>query len=155
MRRPAQALRDDERAALVGLGQKQRELLAADAGGLVDAALPLEAVAGHELKGAVACGVAVVLVHDGERIEVSHDHGQRPVGARRTLELHVEQLLEGAPVQQPGERVGPGRVGDARAQCRDAAVLVHGKTYQRGDAGVGENRSEGRYRLHFPLVIDN
>src|SRR5215204_4395314 len=125
-----------------------------DAGGLVDAALPLEAAAGHELQGAVAAGMAMALVHSGEGIEVAHDHRQRPVGTRRTLELRVEQLLQGAPVEQSGERVCARRVGDSRAQGHNSPVLVHGKACQPKRAGIREKRSEEAYRLHFPTFID-
>jgi hypothetical protein len=44
-----QALGEDVRTALVGLRQQQSELIAADAGGAVDAPFPLAQVAGDEL----------------------------------------------------------------------------------------------------------
>ena len=96
-----QPLGHDERSALVGLGKHEGELLAADPGGLVDAALPLEAVTRHELQGGVPRRVALALVHRGERIEVAHDHREGTAAAGGALELHVQNLLEGAAVQEP------------------------------------------------------
>ena len=71
---PAQALGDDEGAALVRLGEEERELLAADAGGVVDAALPLERVLRDGLKGRVARRVALPLVDRPEAVDVADDH---------------------------------------------------------------------------------
>jgi hypothetical protein len=98
--------------------------------------------------------VALALVHRGERVEVANDHRQRTARARGALEFHVEQLLEGAAVQQPGEGIRSSRVGDASPQFRHATALVQGNTRQRESAGVWEERSEGSDRLHVPLVID-
>ena len=149
-----QALGNDERAALVRLREQEGELLAADAGGLVDAALPLEAVARHELEREVARGVALALVHRGERVEVAHDHRQGTAGAPGALELHVQHLLEGAAVQEPREGIRPGRVGDAGAQSSHAPALVQGEQRQRDYAGVWDKRSESADWLHLSLLID-
>ena len=113
----AQPLGDDEGAALVRLREQQRELLARDARRDVDAPLPLERVPRDRLERRVAGRVPVLLVHLAERVDVADDHGHRAVAAQGALELQLEQLLEGAAVEQPGERVGAVRVGDALARA--------------------------------------
>jgi hypothetical protein len=132
--RAAQALGDDERAALVGLREQQRELLAADAGGHVDAPLPLQRVGRDGLERRVAGRMAVLLVHPPEPVDVADDHRYRAVGADGALELEFEHLLECAPVDQPGERVGAAGVGDASPERADAAALMHGYARQHEGA---------------------
>jgi hypothetical protein len=98
--------------------------------------------------------MAMALVYRSEGIQVADDHGQRAAGARGALELRLEHLLEGAAVEEPGERVRAGAVRDAGAQRPDAPLLVQGKACQRERACNREQRSEGAYRLHFPMFID-
>ena len=148
MRRAAQALGDDERAALVGLGQQQRELLAADARRLVDAALPLQRVGGDGLEGGVAGLVAEALVHRAEAVDVPDDDRHRPAGAHGALDLQLEHLLEGAAVDQPGERIGAVGVVDPRAKDAHARALAQHDDRQRERAGGRENRDEGAELLH-------
>ena len=150
MRGAAQALGDDEGAALVRLREQQRELLARDAGRDVDAPLPLERVPGDGLKRLIARRVAVLLVHLAEAVDVADDHGHRAVAAERALELQLEQLLEGAAVEQPGEGVGAVGVGDAFAERTQASALAHGDSRQHEGAGGGQQRGENGCRLHLP-----
>ena len=137
VRGPAQALGHDEGAALVGLREQQRELLAADPRGQVDAPLPLERVLRDRLEGGVSRRVAVALVDRAEAVDVPDDHGDRPAGARGALELQLEQLLEGAPVQKAGQRVGAVRIGDPPAQVGDAPALKQRKARQHDSADGG------------------
>ena len=148
-----QALGDDEGAALVRLREQQRELLARDAGRDVDAPLPLERVPRDRLKRLVARRVAVLLVHLAEAIDVADDHGHRAVAAECALELQLEQLLEGAAVEQPGEGVRAVGVGDAFAERPQAYALAQRDARQREGAGGGHKRSENACRLHLPVVI--
>jgi hypothetical protein len=131
----AEPLGHDERAALVRLRKQQRELLAADAGGVVDAALPFHRVGGDCLEGGVAGLVPLVLVDRPEAVDVADDHGEGPVGAQRAVELDLEHLLEGAPVQEAGERVGAIRVVDPRTEARDALALMQDDARQDECAG--------------------
>jgi hypothetical protein len=151
--RAPKALGHDERAALVSLRQQQRELLTGYAGGLVDAALPLERVLGNRLKGGIARRVSLPLVDGTEAVDVADHHRERALGAHRALELELELLLEGAPVQEPRQRVCAVRVVDPRAQPPDARVLEHGGARQRESAGGGKKHSEDACRPHFPVVI--
>ena len=99
-------------------------------------------------------GVVAVALVDRPKPSMSPtitDSGR--LGARGALELQLEQLLEGAAVEQPGERVGAGRVGDARVEACDALALMHDEARQRERDGGGEKRSESG-GLHFPFVID-
>src|SRR5204862_5598215 len=82
------------------------ELLAADPGGGVHSPLRLLEDLAELLQGAVAGGVAVAVVDRLEAVEVPDDHRQRPSTAPGTLELGLEQLLETAAVDEPGEAVG-------------------------------------------------
>ena len=60
--------------------------------------------------------MAVLLVELPEAVDVDHDDADRPVAAARALELELSDLLEPAPVEQPGVGVGAGRVREARDQ---------------------------------------
>ena len=56
-----------------------------------------------------------------EVVEVADHHAQLPSAAPGPLELQLECLLEAAPVQQPGEGVGAGRVGKPAHRQVDVA----------------------------------
>jgi hypothetical protein len=89
------------------------------------------------LESRVAGRVAVLLVDRAKAVDVAHDHGDRAAAAGGAVELHLEQLLEGAAVEQPGQRVGAARAGDARAQGADARALVQHEAgqHERADGG--------------------
>ncbi len=110
-RRLPQPLRQHERAVVHGVRHDQRELLAAEPGQGVDAALlPIEGVACARER-AVTLVVPEPVVDLLEVVEVADHDAQLSPSAASPLELELECLLEAAPVQQPGERVGAGRVG--------------------------------------------
>ena len=105
--------------ALVGLGEHQRELLAADPGGHVDAPLPLSSP-GDGQQGLVARLVALRVVDVPEVVAVADDEANgRPLRAARAR-APLEQLLERAPVEQAGEGVGAGGIAELADQPADS-----------------------------------
>ena len=98
---------------LVAVHGQEGELLAADAGGEVEAALDGAHLTRHAFERGVARGVAQLVVHALEAVEVADDQAERLVGAPGALQLDVEGLLEAAPVEQIGERVAAGHVREA------------------------------------------
>ena len=123
-RRSAQALGDQEGALLVGLGEDHAELLAAQAAGGVDPALPLRHVVRELLERGVAGGVAALGVEAAEPVDLTDDQRHRPAGAPRPVELEIEHLLEGAAVEQTRERVDATRLGQAEAERGDLPPLM-------------------------------
>ena len=69
--------------------------------------------AGEQLEDLVAGAVAVAVVDDLEVVEVADDHRHRRALRSARAQLDVEALLEAAAVEQAGERVGAGGVGEA------------------------------------------
>ena len=74
---------------------------------------------------AVARVVAEPVVDLLEVVEVADQQAQRALAAPRPLELQLERLLEAAPVQQAGERVGAGRVGESARTIPSTWRLEH------------------------------
>ena len=68
-------------------------------------------IAARARERAVALVVPEPVVHLLEVVEVADQDAQLAAAAPGPLELQLERLLEAAPVQQPGEGVGAGRVG--------------------------------------------
>jgi hypothetical protein len=81
----------------------------------------------------VALLMAEPVVHGLEAVEVADYYRQRPASAAGPLQLEREQLLERAPVEQPGERVGAGRVGQPEDE------LLHPVPHV-GDQHAGDGR---------------
>ena len=129
-----QPLGQHERAVVDGVGHDQRELLAAEPRQGVDAALlPVEGVAGARQR-VVTLVVPEPVVDLLEVVEVADHDAQLRSAAPRALELELECLLEPAPVQQPGERVGAGGVGELRPPSgpRGAAARRSARTRRAG-----------------------
>ncbi len=93
-------------AVLVGIGQQQDELLAAEARDRID----LAQVAPQDLSDAfqdlVAFDVEVGIVVLLEVIDIEHHHGEFALEAHGALPFHLQHLLEVAPVEYAGELVG-------------------------------------------------
>ena len=139
--RLAQLLGERRRARQPGVGQHDRELLAADAAEHVGAALRGRDRVGEQPQRAVARGVALRVVDPLEVVDVEHDERARrrgPVGAR---ELGLEPLLEGAAVERAGQRVVGGEV----AQLRDEA---------RGPLAQHEHDARSRRRRRSPTAMN-
>ena len=82
------------------------------------------------------CVVAEPVVDLLEVVEVADHHAQLASAAPGALELQLERLLEAAPVQQPGECVGAGRVGESAHRHVDVAPQredQHACDQQRAD----------------------
>ena len=135
--RAAQALGDEEPAVLVGVGEHERELLAADAGEVVDQALDVAGDDGEALERLVADAVAEAVVDALEVVEVADDDGDRAArcAAARASSAR-DPLLEAAAVEQAGERVGPRRVGEAVDEALGAVVAA------RRPGADGDDRAE-------------
>ena len=99
--RVAQVAQEPQRAGRAGARRDQRELVTADAGEAV--ALPGHARRRdrHGLEHRVPGGVALLVVHALEVVEVDQDERVGVAGRRGALEREVEA----APVRHPGERV--------------------------------------------------
>ena len=131
---------------LVGVGREQRELLAADASRDVDAPLALLDHGGDRLEGALRGRVAVLLVEVLEAVDVDHDEADRPVAAASALELELRDLLQPAPVEQAGVRVGPRGVGEPADQLPDAHA-------HRADHPRGERHGDDRPEPHLERTV--
>ena len=96
----AQALGELERAPRAGVGQDDRELVAAHPVGDVRAASGGPDRLGQGLQALVAGLVAVGVVDRLEVVEVEQDQRQRHPGAAHALQLARDVLVEGAVVAQ-------------------------------------------------------
>ena len=92
-------------AELVGVGQQQRELLAADARHDVLLTGRRQQPLGHLDQDAVAHLVAVEIVDGGEVVEVQQHQAEGPSVALGTARLRHQALLEDPVVGEPGEHV--------------------------------------------------
>ena len=96
--------------------------------------------------------MAVLLVHLAEAVDVADDHGHRAVAAECALELQLEQLLEGAAVEQPGEGVGAVGVGDAFAERPQAYALAHATPASTRAQAEGTSGARMPAGSIFPLL---
>ncbi len=139
----ADPLRDLERLLGRGLGQKERELLAAEAcGDVVVAELRPEDL-GHAPEHRVAGQMAVVVVDVAEQVEVGHHHRHRTLEAGGAGDLGRERRREVASVVEAGLRV------DARLrlQPRHGQRAVHDdERRERGEDEPGIPGPEGGER---------
>ena len=144
-----QTLGDHVRRVLVGARKDQRELLTADPRRAVDRALGGGDQLAELLEGTVALAVAEEVVDDLEVIEVADDEADRLAAAARAAELVDHELLEAAPVEQAGERVGSRRLAEARDQTVRALAQHVGQGADDGDRAhrhqpAGGGRAAGR-----------
>src|SRR5215217_4619173 len=102
---PPDALRELEGTVEIGLGQRDRHLLAAVAGGLVDLARRLAQDAGDLAQDHVALQVPVGVVDALEVVDVEHDEPHLGAVALRPLDLLGDDLLEAAVVEEAGQLV--------------------------------------------------
>ena len=100
-------LTDLERHRPGRIAQEHDELLATEAGRHVVVADRPDDGAGHGLEHLVACGMAIGVVEDLEAVDVDHQHADRVLGTTAPGQQAAE-LVEVAPVGQPGQGVGRG-----------------------------------------------
>ena len=111
---------------LLGVGQEQRELLAADPRDRVDAAAGRRRDFSEAPQREVAGRVAEAVVQVLEVVEVADEDRERARAAQSALCLDLHQLLEAAPVQEAGERVCARGVREPRDQAVHA-LAEHGE----------------------------
>ena len=106
-------LGDDVGAGRIGLGQEDDELVAAVAGGRVDAPDAGRDDVADAAQDAVAVEVAVPVVDGLELVEVHHQQAEPARGAGAPGDLALEGGEEEAAVEQAGQRID-GRQADGR-----------------------------------------
>ena len=116
------ALEHRVRLGLAGLGQQQRELVAADAGEQVLAAQQGVQARAERRQHAVAGGVAGEVVDRLEVVDVDQRERQRALVPGGAGDLGVEALLEGAVVGEAGQRVGERAALEQPASAEDHAA---------------------------------
>ena len=129
----------------IGLGQEERELVAAQPRQHIGPAGAMAQLAGDGLEQVVARLVAEAVVDLLEVIEVHHQHRAAGSVARRALDLLHELLVEAAAVEQARQQVVVHQVvepGAERLPLRD--VLDLEDHVQRGPPGVVHER--GRHQ---------
>ena len=118
------ALEQHRHVVGIGVGQDHRELVAADARRVVtESQDPAEPLA-ERLERGVAGGMPVGVVDLLEAVEVDDDEREGPVVPEAAGDRHLEQAVEAAPVEEPGERVVPGVVAEHVEAQRDHAEAL-------------------------------
>jgi hypothetical protein len=79
--------------------------------------------------------MALLVVDPLEGVQVAHDQAERRARPAGPFDLDVEHLLEPAPVEELGERVAVGGVGEARDQGG------HPVAHHRDEEPAGEERA--------------
>jgi len=128
---------------LVGVRRDDRELLAADPGRSVPAALALEDGHGNTTQRLVSRSVSEAVVDLLEAVEVAENHAQGRLGSPGALDLDFERLFEAAPVEQLGERVATrcfAQVRDHRADAVPCDRDENARARQRADRGQPAGR---------------
>ena len=116
-----EARRGGTQLARAGLGQQDRELVAAEAAEHVGGAQVGRERAGDGAQQVVTGGVAAGVVDGLEVVEVDHDQAERAaVVADVVAQLGLEALGEAAAVERAGQRVG------ARERLQLAALAARG-----------------------------
>src|SRR3954453_10024637 len=105
--RSADPLGDLQRGLLIGAGDDDRELLAAEAGSDVAVAKLSTDRLGKRTQNRIAREMAVRVVEAPEVVEIEHEKGERRSPAGRALELVQQCSLELPCVEQTGLRVDP------------------------------------------------
>ena len=143
-------------AAPVGVGQEDDELVAAEAGhrGVVarGEAYPLT----HRLHDTVAGGVAEAVVDELEPVDVEEDEAERLPG-RAPDERRGQPLHERRPVEQPGQLVVVGRVGQALGDGVLARDVLHLADQVAPAVGLLDDRDAGvadEHRAAGVLVVE-
>ena len=136
--RPADPLGDLERLLVVGLGQEDGELLAAEASRDVVVAELLPKDLGHPRQHLVADKVPVRVVDLAQQVEVGHDQRRRPFEAVRTRQFLAEDTCKVAWVEKAGLRV-------------DASLLLQLRDVQRAvDEEEGREREWDQREVDLP-----
>ena len=94
LHRAPEPLAHEESVVLGGLGQHQRELLAPQPRGQVDAAGEPGHLAGEALQHLVAARMPEAVVHALEVVQVGHEQAHRPLAAPGALQLELQRVLE-------------------------------------------------------------
>ena len=118
-----------ERAGKVGLGQDQRELLAAIASREVDVPDPRTEDLADGPQNGVARRVAVAVVDGLEVVQVQEHERERVADAVGAAPLERELLVEGAPVREAGQAV------DGRLRGDPAEVAEYAQDRAREQEG--------------------
>src|SRR5581483_4986551 len=113
--RVADGAREDGRRGLVGVGRDDRELVAAEARGLMPQTEEREDALARDAQQLVARRVAEAVVHVLEAIEVEHEERRL---ALRDRERGLEAPRELGAIWQAGERVAQARILDLAARLR-------------------------------------
>ena len=123
-------LRDQARAAIIGVGQQDHEFVPAQPRGVIgraardggdDAADPAQAL--------VPSGVTVPVVHRLEPVDVEQHQGDRRRHPYRLAARSLERRFEGAAIEQAGQGIGHGdlrQFGHRLHQGRDVGVAEIG-----------------------------
>ena len=105
LERSEHLLRDTCRAGLVGAGQQDRELVAAETRDRVRRAQARREARSDLLQQLVAHCVAEAVVHRLEVREIHHEHGDGLAGACLTEKLLLQPLDEQRAIRQSGQEI--------------------------------------------------
>ena len=137
----ADPLGELERLRGLGLGQEDRELLAAEPGGhVVRTHLGAEDVP-HALQHRVAGEMPVRVVGLAEQVEVDHDQGERAAVAPRPAQLALERVGEVPAVVEAGLRVETGLRLQARQRQRAADRGMPARSRMARSSGSSSQRA--------------
>ena len=152
--RGADALERDVGVALVGVGEQQRELVAAEAERAVAGARIAQQV-GELAQQAITVLVAVAVVLELEVVDVEQRERDRRAVARGLADGPRELVLEGAVVVEVGQPVAARALQRGAVEHVDAAAAEHVEERQRDQQAeqheqpeaVAERRDAGLQRL--------
>jgi hypothetical protein len=137
-------------AVLVGVGEEQRELLAAHPRQRVDPPLGALEYVADRLQHLLGSAMAQPVVDLFEAIDVAGDHAEAGGGALRALELAVEQLLEAGDVEEAGAGVASGGLGEVDDQTLDAALEQAEQDAREADGAHGDHPALGAVAGRHP-----
>src|SRR5215207_2152837 len=133
-------LRKEERLVLRRLGQHDCELLPSGPGYEVDPPGGLVEQRGDATQCSVAGSQTETLVYPLEAIQIEDDDADSSAVRLRALDLTLQDLVEGRPVRQPGEWVGPSRIGEATQEPLDPATEVGEQRRRRDERSESDHQ---------------